>query len=240
MATAFRTFGRMAVQPAKAARAPAIPCLITQRMEPSYLDVEHDSDSNGLNNPWTLFLPDGGRVTSSSTSERIYDRNNNYIEVVDGTYQGHTATYLNDQVGHSIIIEYESATNQDSIHVTGYNNAALTTTVAWTNVEVHKTYSREVGTPFNLPATWRSVSQITLPSQAGSLSYNFGYNANGSNPTVGWGELNSITLPSASFRDFAIKKPCLISPSVMKEQRTEPSWGFINLMERDQTAVTEL
>jgi hypothetical protein len=162
------------------------------------LEVEHDSDSNGQNNPWTLYLPDGGRVTGGNASQKIYDRNNNYIEVVNGTYNSHSATYLNDQVGRSIIIEYESATNQDTIHVLGYNGATLSTTVAWTDVVVHKAYSRGVGTPFNLPATWRSVSQITLPSQAGSLSYGFGYNADGSNPTIGWGELNSITLPSGA------------------------------------------
>src|ERR1700730_1923581 len=162
------------------------------------LDVEHDSDTNPLNNPWTLYLPDGGRVTGGASSQRIYDRNNNYVEIVNGTYNSHSATYFNDQVGRSVILEYESATNQDSIHVRGVANELLTTTVAWTNIDVHKAYTREVGTPFNLPATWRSVSQITLPSQAGSLFYSFGYNANGSNPTVGWGEISSITLPSGA------------------------------------------
>ncbi len=162
------------------------------------LTVEHDSDTNMLNNPWTLYLPDGGRVTGGNANQRIYDRNNNFIEIVETTYNGHSATYLTDQVGRSIIIEYESATNQDKIHTVGYNGAALATTIAWTNVQVYKAYSREVGAPFNLPATWRSVSQITLPSQAASLTYIFGYNANGSNPTVGWGELNSITLPSGA------------------------------------------
>lgn len=162
------------------------------------LDIEHDSDSNASNNPWTLFLPDGGRVTGGASSQRIYDRNNNYIEIVNGIYAGHSATYLNDQVGRSIIIEYESATNQDSIHVRGVDNVLLTSTVAWTNIQVRKSYTSEAGPAFSYPPIWRSVSQINLPSQAGSLSYIFGYNANESNPTVGWGEISSITLPSGA------------------------------------------
>jgi hypothetical protein len=154
------------------------------------LDVEHDGDANGLNNLWTLFLPDGGRVTGGGASQRIYDRNNNYIEIVNGSYNGHSATYLNDQVGRSIIIEYESATNQDSIHVRGVANELLTSTVAWSNIQVRKSYTSEAGPIVNYAPVWRSVSQINLPSQAGVLSYIFGYNANGSNPTVGWGEIS--------------------------------------------------
>jgi RHS repeat-associated protein len=167
------------------------------------LDVQHDSDSNMFNNPWTLFLPDGGRVTGGDSNQKVYDRNNNYIEIINTTYNSHAATKLQDELGRYIMIEYESATNQDTIHVTGYNGAALNTTVAWTNVVVHKAYSRGVGTPFNFSPAWRSVSQITLPSQASSLTYLFTYNADGSNPTVGWGELNSITLSSGAKSNYA-------------------------------------
>lgn len=163
------------------------------------LEVAHDSDSNPLNNAWTLFLPDGGRVTGGNANQRIWDRNNNFIEIINYVLpNGHSATKLQDELNRSIVIEYGSAANQDNITVSGYNGATLTTTITWADVVVHKAYTREVGTPFNLPATWRSVSQITLPSQAGSLTYIFGYNANGSNPTVGWGELSSITLPSGA------------------------------------------
>ena len=166
------------------------------------LDVEHDSDTNPSNNPWMLFLPDGGRVTNTSSSQKVYDRNNNYIEIVNGTYAGHAATYINDQVGRSIIIEYESATNQDSIRVAGFNNAALVSIVSWTNIAVHKSYYSEAGPAYSYNPTWRSVSQITLPSQGGSLSYLFTYNANGSTPTVGWGEISSITLPSGAKTNY--------------------------------------
>jgi hypothetical protein len=35
------------------------------------LEVEHDSDANWSNNPWTLYMPDGGRVTGGNAAERI-------------------------------------------------------------------------------------------------------------------------------------------------------------------------
>jgi len=46
------------------------------------LDIQHDSDQNPWNNPWTLYLPDGTRVTGSNNApERIYDRNGNYVQI---------------------------------------------------------------------------------------------------------------------------------------------------------------
>jgi len=42
------------------------------------LDVQHDSDANWWNNPWTLYFPDGTKVTNFGT--RITDRNGNYVE----------------------------------------------------------------------------------------------------------------------------------------------------------------
>src|SRR6185369_1465607 len=45
------------------------------------LQFDADSDSDWTNNAWTLSLPDGGRVTGGTGPQRIYDRNNNYIEI---------------------------------------------------------------------------------------------------------------------------------------------------------------
>ena len=71
------------------------------------LDVQHDADTNWSNNPWTLYLPDGGRVTGGNAPQRIYDRNNNYVEVQNVTNYngtGHTATKLVDQLGRALVI----------------------------------------------------------------------------------------------------------------------------------------
>ena len=206
------------------------------------LEVQHDSDSNMLNNPWTLFLPDGGRVTGGNANQKIWDRNNNFIEIVNYVLpNGHSATKLKDEFDRSIIIEYGSAANQDTVTVLGYNGATLTTTITWADVVVHKAYTREVGTPFNLPATWRSVSQITLPSQAGSLSYVFGYNANGSYPTVGWGELSSITLPSGAKATYTYandNQNNIYSDSVLLNRPTQKQ--LLYRAEYDGTAVSNL
>src|SRR6266849_2416932 len=71
------------------------------------LDVQHDSDSDPTNNPWTLYLPDGGRVTGGGTAfQRIYDRNNNYVEIQNITYNSHPATKIVDQMNRYIILEH--------------------------------------------------------------------------------------------------------------------------------------
>src|SRR5262249_19597783 len=45
------------------------------------LDVLHDSDTNPLNNPFTLYFGDGSKVVRDASSQRIYDRNGNFITV---------------------------------------------------------------------------------------------------------------------------------------------------------------
>jgi hypothetical protein len=49
------------------------------------LDVQHDGNTSGAwtDNPWTLYFPDGSKVTTNqpnSEPQRFYDRNNNYVE----------------------------------------------------------------------------------------------------------------------------------------------------------------
>ena len=164
------------------------------------LDVQHDADNNWSNNPWTLYFPDGRRVTGGNAPQRIYDRNNNYVEVQNVTNYngtGHTATRLVDQLGRALVIEYGTATNQDSIHARGFAGEDLTWTVKWKGITVNKTYFngdrlRNVG------ITLKVIEQVVLPSQSGGLSYTFGYNAGTANPSAGWGELSSITLPTGA------------------------------------------
>jgi hypothetical protein len=70
------------------------------------LVIEHDTDLVWSNNPWTLYLPDGSRVTGGNAPQRTYDRNNNFIEFRNITWNQHPATQLLDQLGRSLIIEY--------------------------------------------------------------------------------------------------------------------------------------
>lgn len=155
------------------------------------LDVEHDSDEYWGNNPWTLYYPDGGRVTFNEPGaggQRIYDRNNNYIEIQGATYNDHPATKVVDQLGRQLIIEFDYATRQDYVYEWGFNNQEIKWTVKWMDVWVFKTYyqTRTFEYPINLGTFFPAVEQITLPSQAGSLTYTFGYNPGAGNPSYGW------------------------------------------------------
>jgi RHS repeat-associated protein len=164
------------------------------------LEFAHDGDSDWSNNPWTLYFPDGGRVTGGNAPQRIYDRNNNYLEIQNITYNSSLATRIVDQLDRQIIVQYGG--NQDYIHQWGFNGQQLQWTVKWKTISVFKAYYPGEGPLQYLAWTLRVVDQIILPAQAGALSYTFSYNAGTSggtgNPSYGWGEVSSITLPSGA------------------------------------------
>jgi len=85
-----------------------------------------DGDSDPSNNPWTLSLPDGTRVTGGNQPHRIYDRNNNYIEIRNITYNNHPATEIVDQLQRRIVVEYDTATGRDYIRAWRRENGQLT------------------------------------------------------------------------------------------------------------------
>ena len=174
------------------------------------LEVQHDSDSNPWNNPWTLYFPDATRVTNFGT--RITDRNGNYVEWSNITYNGHAASQVMDQLGRKVILEYGGFSGGDVIHVPGVGGADLTYQVYWKGIQVFKTYSTEElgqhghdpdGYPDMLGSQY-VVWRIDLPAATGGLQYVFGYNAADSGstpcctPSYGWGELSSVTLPSGA------------------------------------------
>jgi hypothetical protein len=169
------------------------------------LDVSYDPNpSDGIDPTWTLYFPDGGRVTGGGTApQRIYDRNNNYVEIQNATYNNHPATKLLDQLGRYVIIEYGSAANQDSIHAWGFNNEHMQSDVKWKTISVQKTYGTDGPSTANNSNDLFSfyvVDQVLLPVQAGSprLAYTFNYNPGPTAPFFGWGEVSSVTLPSGA------------------------------------------
>lgn len=172
------------------------------------LDIAPDSDPhNWQNNPWVLSFPNGGRVTGGNASQRIYDKNNNYVEFQNITFNGDPATKIVDQLGRSIIVEYDNS-SRDFVYAWGVNNVELKWTVKWKTVRVRKNYDGRGGTsdPQQLDVNLRMVEEIDLPAQAGLLDYKFAYNSVISNPcpppcpetSYGWGEVNSFTLPSGA------------------------------------------
>ena len=162
------------------------------------LDVQHDSDNDPTNNPWTLFLSDGGRVTGGGTAfQRIYDRNNNYIEIQNITYNSHPATKIVDQMNRYIVLEND-LTGDDYVHAWRNDEDGQLTELVWT---IKRGYSGGnkgyyanpsdvwMGSFFYSPGV-ESVTEIDLPAQSGGLSYQFGYD------NAYWGEVSSVTLPS--------------------------------------------
>lgn len=195
--------------------------LVYYSVDSTYLRLEfqHDSDQNPFNNPWTLYTPNGGRVTfnePNTLGQRIYDQNNNYIEIqsqhnyiLNGQPTGHEATVIVDQMGRSLVIEYNPVSGEDYIRIRGYNNQLLTWIVKWTDITIKKEYFTTPGgdpypnhnaSPFveKIDQVVSVVDRIMLPSQAGpGLNYVFTYNItpNQAGQSYGWGELDSITLP---------------------------------------------
>jgi RHS repeat-associated protein len=220
------------------------------------LEVQHDSDGNWWNNPWTLYFPDGTKVTNLGT--RITDRNGNYVEWSNVTYNGHPATQLIDQLGRKIIIENQGFSGGDVIHVPGVGSADLTYQVHWKSIQVFKTYSTddpgkydENGYPSMLTYQF-VVSQIDLPAATGGLQYVFGYNAadTGSSPcctpSYGWGELSSVTLPTGAQAQYQYQLDGQNGPGfgyvwtdVLNNHVTRKSLTFQQQYDGNSTPVTE-
>jgi RHS repeat-associated protein len=180
------------------------------------LEIARDSDSNPSNNAWTLYMRDGTRVTGGNAPQRIYDRNENYIEIRGVELpNGHAATQIVDQLGRAITLERNAVNNgptwEDHITVQGVNNQEVRTKVKLKQNWVYKDYIATLdaintpdppGTHKQLSASLSSVYEIELPVQAGSLTYEFTYNGSATNPapnyTQGWGDLASIKLPTGA------------------------------------------
>jgi len=173
-----------------------------------------DGDSDWTNNAWTIYFGDGSRATGGNTPQRIYDRNNNYIEFQNTTWNTHPAVKIIDQMNRFLVIEYGPWGNPmyDYIHAWGVNNEEMIWTVKWKAIDVSKTY-RTTNSPCttdSLGAYLMVVAQVTPPTQSGLSPYTFGYNAPDDpaplGPSYGYGELSSITLPSGAQSTYAYLK----------------------------------
>lgn len=168
------------------------------------LDVGYAApDASGTRRQyWTLYLPGGGRVVAdpylgAPGPQRVYDRNDNHVEITSVTSNSLPATRIADQLGRSITVEYDTAARQDYVRATGSGGASLVWTVKWKSITVNKTYGSGIGTQ-NLNTTLLVVESVTLPAQAGGLAYSIEYNAGDANPSAGWGEVSALTLPSGA------------------------------------------
>ncbi len=220
------------------------------------LDIQHDSTEVWGDNPWTLYFPDGTKVTNYGT--RITDRNGNYVEFSNITYNGHAATQLSDQLGRKTVIEYGGFSGGDVIHVPGVGGADLTYQIHWKAIQVFKTYATVIDdhySPDGYPevlALQFVVSRIDLPSQSGGLNYLFGYNAADYTgapccpPSYGWGELNSVTTPTGAQAQYQYQLDAQNGPGfsyswdvVLKKRVTRKSLTYQQQYDGNSTLVTE-
>jgi RHS repeat-associated protein len=166
---------------------------------------------------WTLSFPDGARAVGSaaqgfSGAQYLYDRNNNYITYGSVTLpNGHVAGGIVDQFGRYVVMD-SADTNEDYFYSLGFNNQIIMWTVRWKDNHVVKPYEttpvssgRTRGTTSSqtFQGESRVVDRITLPSQAGNLSYQFSYNApddpiDPPTNSNGWGEVSGVILPSGA------------------------------------------
>jgi RHS repeat-associated protein len=222
------------------------------------LDVQHDGDQSWWTNPWTLYLPDGTRVTSGASGpQRIYDRNDNYIEIgpiqnYNGT--GHSGTQLSDQFGRSIILEENGAgPGEDKIIAAGFGGT-VETTVKWKQIQVNKTYwpcplggcSFQITQPQAFNETLSVVDRITLPVVGSDvLHYDFSYNAPDSpstSPSAGWGELNGITLPSQAHVSYQFAQDGISgsnTPDILRNAPTHKTLSYNEEHDGSLTPITE-
>ena len=190
------------------------------------LEVDHDWDHYWWNNTWTLYLPDGTRVTGGgATQQRIYDSNNNYVEFRSVTLpNGQPATQLVDQLGRAITFESDWNTLTDYISVSGFGGEEVRTTVRWREVYV---YNRYRATMELLPqghdphrtvlASMLVVGEVVTPPQGGSLNYVFDYDASATWPsayTNNWGDLTYLKLPTGAEAryQYSVPDPVLFTP----------------------------
>jgi RHS repeat-associated protein len=165
------------------------------------LVFEHDANQEPSDNPWTLYLSDGTRVTESGANQRVYDRNNNYFEVRSSAYNGHQADEIADQCNRSIILEYGSAANEDTVHVRGFNNQEVSWKVRWRYVSPGNSYNTGFHGLGAYGEQARMVDRVILPNAPGETaerSYVFGYNVDSGSSPRGWGEVSSVRLPTGA------------------------------------------
>jgi hypothetical protein len=89
--------------------------------------INHTSggDQRGELNPWTLYLPDGGRVSGGvGVTTQIYDRNGNDL--------------ASSGLGRSITFQPGATLNEDYVAMQGAGNQELKWIIKWKNITVNK------------------------------------------------------------------------------------------------------
>jgi RHS repeat-associated protein len=180
------------------------------------LEVAYNSNPNAANF-WTLYLPDGSRVTQNeplpgggTAEQRIYDRNNNFINI---TGIGTDLTEATDQLGRKVSIDSNTQSPDTLITASGFGGASLVWRIKRKTISVSRQYKISDDTttfpnPGTASGTFSMIDEIVLPSALGGQAYKFQYNGNASGisgASPGMGEVSQIELPSGAKIDYEYK-----------------------------------
>ncbi|HEU4932648.1 MAG TPA: HNH/ENDO VII family nuclease [Pyrinomonadaceae bacterium] len=216
---------------------------------------------------WTLSFPDGSRVVSNgsgghnTSASFFYDRNNNFMTNGSVTLPtGEITGGLVDQFGRYVASIRNTETREDYIYSLGFNNQSLKWTVKWKTIYILRAYRTTAvtdgkGRGNTSDQTYIDdldvVESITLPAQLGSLRYQFSYNApdwvpgtpEPTTPSVGWGEVSGITLPSGASASYRYAQDSTLRPSVrfvLDNQVTRKTLTYQAEYDGTSTPVTEI
>jgi RHS repeat-associated protein len=201
---------------------------------------------------WIMYFPDGKTIEQKPPDnpniiQRITDRNGGVVIIKNDTYNGINGIKIEDALGRFIF------SGGGKVYQTGMNGTVLETTIQYKDYYVRREYKATWAS--NAPQAWRTdlinqqismVDKIILPSQTGSLEYNFTYNAS---PTIttsltsGWGELKSVTLPSGAKAEYSYSQdtpPALYDSSdVIKNAVTKKDLTYAKEYDGTSQLVTE-
>ncbi|HEX6047306.1 MAG TPA: hypothetical protein VFZ22_22645, partial [Pyrinomonadaceae bacterium] len=218
------------------------------------LDIQHDSNTDPMDNPWTLYFPDGSKVTSNQPNtepQRFYDRNNNYLEFLGNE--------IRDQFNRSIGVSntWENGLPVHTVTSQGFGQT-LTWTIHWKWISVLKNYwpcAQTLGCDPHITeqepygALRVVVDRITMPAQAGGLTYHFQYNAPDHvpgqplSPSLGWGELSGITLPSGAQVNYQYAQDgpqtYMATPDILQNAPTSKVLTYNQEYDGSSTPITE-
>ncbi|MEZ5403663.1 MAG: RHS repeat-associated core domain-containing protein [Bryobacteraceae bacterium] len=161
----------------------------------SYLRLDVDAASKA----WTLYFPDGSRVSGpsiTSEADAIHDRNGNSVSIVNSIPSGLTKTF-NGQ-NKTITITYPTVGNETTVSYPGFNSGNISTVIRQEDVVLQNltyTDSNQLTTDVASPVV-RRVTEVELPT---GRKYQFTYHA----PPNGKGELKQVTTPFSSTVEYA-------------------------------------
>jgi RHS repeat-associated protein len=215
------------------------------------LEIDADGSSPWWQKQWTLYFPDGRRITGySDRADAIYDANGNRIDIQQLCRDpecNSPYTQISDAFGRAVTIDYNASdpnnSSQDVATAAGFSGNA-TWTIQWTSILIggssviggdDRTY--ECGpesTYCPLAIGHRVVSRIDVPSTP-ALFYQFDYSTNAD---AGYGELDYMKTPYGAeityryfqenlFKTLAtlLKNP-VKSKTVTHDGQTDPAWQY--------------